>query len=124
MQVTRLVPQDAVRMDGGAVRDLMRNWGTQNVEELMCSAMEDLLRHTARMEEAYQACEFDTLLRRVSDVAEIADRIGLYALGRVAADVAVCAGQGDDTALAATLSRLMRQVRGACDEIAVLGPLA
>ena len=124
MQVTRLVPQDAARLDGGAVRDLLRELGAQSAEELVCAAMEDLLRHTARMEEAYQACDFGALVARVAHVADIADQIGLRGLGRVAADVAVCAGQGDDNALAATLSRLLRQVRLACDQIAVLGPSA
>jgi len=38
--------------------------------------------------------------------------------------VAICAGQGDDTALAAVLTRLLRQVNTACDQIAVLGPTA
>lgn len=124
MQVTRLQPRDCARLDGGVVRDLLRDLGAATAEEIVYAALEDLLRHTARMEEAWQACDFAALIGRVAEVADTAERIGLRGVARVAGDVAICAGQGDDIALAATLSRLMRQVRTACDQIAVMGPSA
>jgi len=69
MQVTRLVPRDAARLDGGVVRDMLRVYGPESAEEIVYAALEDLLRHTARMEEAWQACDFTALIARVVQVA-------------------------------------------------------
>jgi hypothetical protein len=73
------------------------------------------------LDDDYQSGQLDRLEARARSIVMLADQLGLRRVGQVAADVVYCIDGPDETALAATASRLMRLVTQALDHAA--GPI-
>ncbi|MCU0911195.1 MAG: hypothetical protein MUE98_07580 [Rhodobacteraceae bacterium] len=107
-RLTRLRPDEMVRLERGQIAALYDSVGKAQAEEIICRAMEELAMRLALMERAYAAAELPALAKSARGLVAIAGQVGMSALARVAADVAACADRRDMPALGATLARLMR----------------
>jgi len=111
---------ESAEIDPEHLSTLYRRLGDRVADHLICDAMEDLALALARLGRARSAGAPATMLAHVEDLQQIARRIGLPTLARVAADVRGCAGEAaaapDDApasvAFAATLARLERVAEG------------
>lgn len=106
--LTRLRPEERVRLERGQLAALYESVGKAQAEEIICRAMEELAMRLALMERAHAVAELPALSKAARGLVAIAGQVGMSALAQVAADVAVCADRRDMPALGATLARLMR----------------
>lgn len=107
-RLTRLRPEEAVRLERAQLTALYDSVGKAQAEEIICRAMEELAMRLALMERAYSASELPALAKSARGLVAIAGQVGMSALARVAGDVAACAEARDLPALGATLARLVR----------------
>lgn len=107
-QLTKLKPDESVRLEHGQIDALYNSLGEAQAEEVICRAMEELAMRLAMMERAYTLDEFGTVAKGARSLVKIADQVGMVMLASVAADVADCANAGNKVALGATFARLMR----------------
>jgi hypothetical protein len=107
-QLTRLRPDEPVRLERGRLAALYASVGETQAEEIICKAMEELAVRLALIERAYSARELAALSKGARGLVAIAEQVGMTTLARVAGDVAACAEEVNVAALAATLSRLVR----------------
>lgn len=115
--VARLIPREPARADMHA----FTNFGVfadAEADDVFCAHLEELSRHLRWLDDDYQLARLDRLEARARSIMLLADRLGLRSVGQVSADVAYCIDNGDETALAATLSRLMRLITQALDQAA------
>ncbi|MEJ6477855.1 MAG: hypothetical protein QNL92_04145 [Octadecabacter sp.] len=103
-----LRPLDCLRIDPVPIAQMVDTLGEIAAEEVICCALEDLTRHLRRISDFHAACDFTNVAARAKVVVDLADRIGLPILAKVARDVTVCVANIDDTAVAATVARLIR----------------
>jgi len=82
--------------------------GDVNAEDVVCRAMEELAVRLSQAEKKFRSGEIEEMARLVRSLVAIAEQVGMDKLARVAADVCTCAQRGDQTGMAATLSRLVR----------------
>ncbi len=119
--VARLVPREKFGPDVRALSPFATLDDDMNESDLICAGLEEMSRHLRRLDEEFQAGQFDRLEERARSVAILADQMGLRRIGQVAADVVYCRDGPDEVALAATLSRLLRLMTQALDHAA--GPI-
>jgi len=119
--VARLVPRETFAPDVRALSPYALVDDDIENCELTCSGLEEMSRHLRRLDDDYQLGQYDRLEARARSIVLLADQLGLRQVGQVAADVVYCLDGPDETALAATLSRLMRLMTQALDHAA--GPL-
>jgi hypothetical protein len=108
MQLTRLRPEETVRLEHERLEALYASVGERQAEEIICRAMEELAMRLALMERAYSAGEMVPLAKGARGLVKIADQVGMTKLASVATDVAECAERADVPALGATIARLIR----------------
>jgi len=118
-RVVRLALRERASLDPRAMRRLARHRDPGATETIIRTTLSELGRHLRRLDDDYRTGENLRLAGRARQVIVLCDQIGLRDVARVAADVARCSLSGDETALGATLARLMRLLSQALDEAAV-----
>ena len=108
MQVLQLRPLEGVRVDQSRLGAFYEEVGAAEAEETLCRAVEDISLRMTKCDSHYRTGKHKPLQINTSAIIKIADKIGMYTLSRVAHDVMHCIDTKDETALAATLSRLIR----------------
>ncbi|MBS9715365.1 hypothetical protein ACFFUT_14160 [Pseudohalocynthiibacter aestuariivivens] len=106
--VTILRHEETVRINPDRLTELFLNLGETAAEEFICWAVEDLAIKISEIKRAASNKQYDLLQLSSEQVAEIATRVGLTSLARVALDVDYCLKIETDTALSATVARLIR----------------
>lgn len=107
-QVLQIRPSEPVNVDQERLGALYTQLGEAGAEDVVCRAMEELALRMAQCDRLYRENNQKELRKNARSLIAIADQIGMHALSRVAADVTACIDDNDGTALAATLSRLLR----------------
>ncbi|WP_147126299.1 hypothetical protein [Shimia ponticola] len=95
-------------MNPDIVQQLHGQLGESGAQGVICRAMEEIANRLSLIERCYYQRDMEALWRASKGLIGIADQVGLETVARVAGDVAGSAKVGDDTALAATLARLIR----------------
>lgn len=113
----RLKPIERNEINPKRIDTLVRDMGSPSAERLVGRAVEEIADRLAILEAAYHAGDPDGAVRSASHVIPVARAIGLETVARVAADVMATARSGDDAALGATVSRLLRLGDGAIHAI-------
>ena len=108
MQVLQIRPVEQVRVDQDRLGALYSQLGEAGAEDVVCRALEELSLRLSHCEALYRAGSWVQLRKNVRSLIAIGDQVGMSALSRVAGDVTCCIDRSDATALAATLSRLLR----------------
>lgn len=126
MQVVRLVPRDAGQHDRcfPVVSDTAGLEDALQAEDFVKTCLTDLGRHLRRLEDDYRLAEAERLEHRLRSIVALADKIGMRHVARVGADAHFCHAAGDEPALAATLSRLMRLLTASLDETGMSRPVS
>lgn len=106
--LTILRHEEIVRIDPDRLTELFVNLGETAAEEFICRAVEDLAIKISEIKHASLEKRFDLLQFNTEQVTEVATRVGLTSLARVALDVDYCLKTKTDTALSATVARLIR----------------
>ena len=91
----------------------MQVWATSatadaGAEDVVCRALEELALRLSHCEGLFRAGQWPELRKNVRSLIAIGEQVGMTALAQVAGDVTICIDRPDPTALAATLSRLLR----------------
>lgn len=107
-QLTRLKPDEPVRLEQSQLEALYASLGETQAEEIICRAMEELAMRLALIERAYAARDLGPLSKGARGLGKIAHQVGMSLLAKIADDVAICADRKDRLALDATLARLFR----------------
>jgi hypothetical protein len=101
-------PKDGARVDQEKLTSLYLQLGEAAAEDVICRAMEELAVRLSHCEQLYRDGKSDALRKSARSLRAIADQIGMGHLAQVALDVTRTIDDGDRTAQAATLSRLLR----------------
>ncbi|MFK7876448.1 MAG: hypothetical protein AB8B71_11815 [Paracoccaceae bacterium] len=104
----QLIQDEQASLDHDQLGSLYAQLGAIGAEDVVRRAMEELALRLTHAERFYRQGDMDELRRSARSLVAIADQIGMQKLVQVAADVGKVLEQGDDVALAATLSRLLR----------------
>lgn len=107
-QVVQMRPTEPVKVDQERLGALYSQLGEAGAEDVVCRALEELALRMSHCDRLYREDKMPELRKNARSLIAIADQIGMHALSRVAGDVTMCIDDGDRTALAATLSRLLR----------------
>ncbi|MBD3665630.1 hypothetical protein [Sulfitobacter aestuariivivens] len=107
-QVLQFRPTERVRLDPDRLGSLYAQLGESSAEDVVCRALEELALRLTQCDELYHAQDWPALRKNTRSLVAIADQIGMLMLSKVAGDVTHCIDEGNATALAATLSRLLR----------------
>jgi hypothetical protein len=108
MQLLQIRPVEQINVDSDRLSALYAQLGPVGAENVVCRALEELALRLSQSEELFRKAEWTELRKNTRSLIAIADQIGMQALSGVAGDVTVCIDQGNATAVAATLSRLIR----------------
>jgi len=106
--VTTLSQKENVRLDSERLDQLYVQLGEQTAEDVMCRSMEELAVRLSYTERLYRRADMEKLRKSLKSIVRISEQIGTPMLAQVAKDVIRCVDQGDATAVAATLARLLR----------------
>ena len=115
--VTILAQNEVVRVDAEKLEALYRQLGDISAEDILCRAMEELAIKLARIERLYRESRHAEMRKTARMIVAISEQIGMQLLSRVASDVTRCIDDGDETALAAVLARLIRTGERSLTEI-------
>ncbi|MGB0439727.1 MAG: hypothetical protein ACPGFC_06435 [Paracoccaceae bacterium] len=107
-QVTVLPVHERARLDNDQLLYLNTHLGTDVAEDVICRALEELVVRLSMIERAFGQRDRPTLRKHARALASVARQIGMVGLTSVAGDVTRCLDDGDDTALAAIIMRLIR----------------
>ena len=108
MQLMQIRPTEQVCVDQERLGLLYTQLGEVGAEDVVCRAMEELALRLSHCKKLHKAQDRAGLRKSVHRLIAIAEQVGMALVARVAADVVICIDAGDDTATAATLSRLIR----------------
>tara|TARA_R110002095_G_C4122000_1_gene226496 strand:- start:135 stop:512 length:378 start_codon:yes stop_codon:yes gene_type:complete len=108
MLVLQMKPTEHVSVDHDRLGALYSQLGEAGAEDIVCRALEEMALRLTHCTEMYHNENWPSLRKSARSLIAIGDQIGMQVLTRVAADVTKCIDAGDKTALAATLSRLIR----------------
>ncbi len=106
--VVQIRPSEKIVLDQDRLGTLYDQLGEAGADSVVCRAMEELAVRLAHCNMLWQRSHMEHLRKNARSLIAIADQIGMHRLAHVARDVTFCIDNGDDTALAATLSRMMR----------------
>lgn len=106
--MTPLQQNEAVRLDSDRLEELYVQLGEAGAENVVCRALEELAVRLSYTERCYRERRLQDMRKSARSLVAISDQIGMQMLARVATDVTRCIDENDHTALAATLSRLLR----------------
>lgn len=107
-EVAVLAQNETIQVDAEKLEDLYRQLGDNAAEDVVCRAMEELALRLAHTEKLYRRNQRGEMRKSARSIVAISEQIGMQLLARVARDVTICADNGDETALAAVISRLVR----------------
>ncbi len=108
MQVLQIRPMEQVNVNQDQLSTLYAQLGEAGAEDVVCRAMEELALRMSHCDRLYRDRKWMELRKNTRSLVAIADQIGMHTLARVARDVTDCLDAGDQNAIAATLSRLIR----------------
>ncbi len=108
MQILQIRPMETVNVDEERLGTLYAQLGEAGAEDVVCRALEELAMRMTHCDKLYQEESWPELRKNTRSLIAIADQIGMAKLSAVANDVTQCIDNNDWTALAATLSRLLR----------------
>lgn len=108
MQLLHINPVEHVSVDQDRLGALYSQLGASGAEDIVCRALEELALRLSHCETLFRSGCWPELRKNVRSLIAISDQIGMSALSHRAKDVTRCIDQQDITAVAATLSRLMR----------------
>lgn len=108
LQVLHIKPSETVNVDQDRLGALYAQLGAAGAEDVVCRAMEELALRLSHCEALYRQGMMADLRKNTRSLIAIADQIGMAALSQSADAVMECIDRNDATALAATLSRLIR----------------
>ena len=108
MQILQIRPVEKVSVDQERLGTLYAQLGETNAENVVCRALEELALRMTDCDKLYREESWTELRKNTRSLIAIADQIGMAKLSSVADDVTICIDREDTTALAATLSRLLR----------------
>lgn len=117
IQVRLLEQRESVRLDPDRLEQLYEQLGVAAAEDVICRALEELALRLSHAERCYHVGELRGMRKSVRSLIAISEQIGLELLARVAGDVTCCIDAGNEPALAATLSRLLRIGESSLSEI-------
>ncbi len=107
-QIVLLRQHERVYLDTSRLEELVLQLGAVNAEDIVCRALEELAARLAQTERCWRAEAWLEMRKSARSLIAIAEQVGMQLLARVARDVMRCIDDHDETALAATLSRLLR----------------
>nr|WP_232617784.1 hypothetical protein [Pseudooceanicola antarcticus] len=107
-QILVLTQEEPVRLDADRLRDLYMRLGDVGAEDVVCRAMEEIAVRLSHTERLYRQDRMVDMRKSARSLVAISEQVGMRALCAVAEDVTGCIDAGDQVALAATLSRLLR----------------
>lgn len=109
LEDVKILPQDEpVRLDPDRLSVLYEQLGEAGAEDVVCRAMEELALRLSMTERLYRQDRHEEMRKAARSLAGIADQVGMNSLCRVSRDVTECIDTGNEVALAAVLSRLLR----------------
>ena len=108
MQILQIRPIEKVSVDQERLGTLYAQLGEEGAEDVVCRALEELAMRMTHCDRLYREESWRDLRKNTRSLIAIADQIGMAKLSKVADDVTLCIDKDDMTALAATLSRLLR----------------
>ncbi|MGB0900377.1 hypothetical protein [Halocynthiibacter sp.] len=108
MVVTILRQNESPGLDPDRMTELYVQLGEAGAEDVICRAMEELATKLADIHEVQVIADQHVLQHSARSVAELAGKIGLTGLSRVALDVDYCLNFNDPAARAATMARMIR----------------
>ena len=117
MQVLQIQVSEAISIDEHQLGALRSQLGNSGAEDVICRAMEELALRISRCSDLFQAGEEAALRKNARSLISIAEQIGMYTLSKVAEDVTNCIDCKDQTAIAATLSRLIRTAETSLNQV-------
>ena len=103
-----MIPVEQVNIDRDQLEILYSSMGEANAEDAVSRAIEELAMRMSDCERLYKEARWAELRRNARSLVGIAEQVGVCTLSRVARDVINCIDIGESTALAATLSRMIR----------------
>lgn len=106
--VTVLAVQESAQVDKDQLTYLGTQLGAHVAEDVICRAVDELATRIGLAERCFVSGQTQDLRRHARSLVAIADQIGMIGVARVARDVVTCIDEGDHTAVAATLGRLLR----------------
>ena len=107
-QVLQIQLSESVKLDKERLGALYSQLGEASAEDVVCRALEELALRMSQCNKFYNEKNFNELRKNARTLIAIADQLGFHTFSRVAGDVTQCIDADDTTALAATLSRLLR----------------
>ncbi|MEI4196337.1 hypothetical protein [Roseovarius sp. E0-M6] len=107
-QVTMLKQNEVVHLDSDQLEKLFEQLGEAGAEDVVCRALEELAVRLTHAERCWREGGHGDMRKSTRSLVAIAEQIGMNTLARVAMDVIVCVDRGDQIAVAATLTRLIR----------------
>ena len=116
-QIRVLEQRERAQLDPDRLEKLYDQLGAAGAEDVVCRALEELAVRLSHTERCYRAGELNDMRKSARSLIAIADQIGMGTLAKVARDVTCCIDMQDRTALAATLSRLLRIGESSLNEI-------
>ncbi len=108
MQVSELRHDESVYLDTDRLEEICFRLGYAGGETAICAAMEDLAALLHQAGKSWKQGDVAALETGARQVVDLADRIGMSGLARVAGDVAALSQGHDSAALAATVARMRR----------------
>lgn len=108
VEAVNLHPDESVRLNPSRLTELFVQLGNRGAEDVVCRAMEELAVRLADIEASYWKGDFTKVSKGSRGLIAIAEQIGLNGLAQVARHVSATSSRDDATAIAATVSRLVR----------------
>lgn len=106
--IASLAIDEAVRIDGRRVNEIVAELGSVAAENVIGMALEQLAKALERVREAAGRNETGQVAYHADRLSRLAWQLGLTSLAGVAVDVCSCIDNGDVTGTEATLARLLR----------------
>ncbi len=108
VEAIKLRPEENVQLDSDRLTELFVQLGNTGAEDVVCRAMEELAVRLSDIESFYWHGEFAKVSKGARGTIAIAEQIGLMGMAKVARSVVHAVAHSDATAIAATVSRLVR----------------
>ena len=115
--VTLLKQRENIQLDANRLEELFVQLGETNAEDVVCRALEELAARLSHTERCYRERRVEDMRKSARSLIAISEQIGMQMLAEVARDVILCVDTDDETALSATLARLLRIGEGSLSEI-------
>ena len=108
MSICHLVLDEPANLDHDQLGALYSQLGAVGADDVLRRAMEELALRLSHLERQFRHEDEADLRKSTRALIGIAEQIGMRKLARVASDVCTTIDQGDATATAATMCRLLQ----------------